>query len=131
MNRVHILGFEFPDPNQFERIGLKSKLALPCDYSINSLVFDEKIAECVVENTHRGGKTYVVVFEGGGTCEFWLKKNGTIDLMDSHGIDFSWAGNGDVLLSPHRPTSAPGSRSFWGREEEACDHSEEEGTDDV
>jgi hypothetical protein len=116
MPRIELSPNDLPDPKAYEQIGFESRLVLKCHYFIDTLVFDHKLCNCVVEDSPGGGKTYVIVFEGGGTCEFDIKEE-YLELMDSHGVDFSWAGNGVVHLSPHRPSTAPGSRSFWGREE--------------
>jgi hypothetical protein len=96
------------------------------------LSIDKKLAGCVIKDRPAGGKTYVIVFEGGGTCEFDITEHGCLELMDSHGVDFSWAGNGEVDLSPHRPSTAPGSRSFWGRDDEgAWGQSDDEASGDA
>lgn len=117
--RLDIQGADIPDPNHFKEVGIATKLQLRCSFMIDELEIDGKLAAISVEDRPGGdGKTYVLVFEGGGTCEFDICEKGNwLELMDSHGIDFSWAGNGTVSLRPHRPSLAPGSRSTWGRED--------------
>lgn len=129
--RLDIEADDIPDPDEFEKVGIKTKLHVRCNYMIDAIEIDGKLAGISVEDRPGGdGKTYVVVFDGGGTCEFDVTNEGEmLDVMDSHGIDFSWAGNGTMNLTPHRPSTAPGSRSFWGRrdvqdDERGSDHGE-------
>ncbi|WP_256807518.1 hypothetical protein [Bradyrhizobium sp. Bra64] len=126
--RLDIEGADIPDPDQFKDVGISTKLQLRCDFMINELEIDGKLAAVSIEDRPGGGgKTYVLVFEGGGTCEFDIHGEGKwLELMDSHGLDFSWAGNGTVRIRPYRPSLAPGSRSTWGREEVLEDNGSDE-----
>lgn len=123
---IDIDAADIPDLDKFEEVGIKTKLHVRCHYMIDEIEIDGKLASMAVEDRPGGdGKTYVIVFDGGGTCEFDITSRGKmLELMDSHGIDFSWAGNGTMNLRPHRPTTAPGSRSLWGRRDIELEESE-------